>query len=191
MTGLDDRMLLLHVIRSLKSNDSWCGETHIQKSVYFLKAGLRVDLPFSFFLYMYGPFSLDVERRLGEMRGISLIDLESRTPYGPSIVLGELGKALINRDSQLPPLLASQIDFVASEIGTGSVSKLERICTALYVHRSHPGKSESERAEEIHRLKPHVSVALAQSAIQDVKCILDLAHGRGLVNIENSDQGRE
>src|ERR1044072_9312259 len=56
---------------------SWCGETHLQKSLYFLQELLDVPTGFEYTLYKYGPFSSPLRGELGAMRSDGLLVLEA------------------------------------------------------------------------------------------------------------------
>jgi uncharacterized protein YwgA len=49
--------LVLAVIRSLKQHGSWTGKTHVQKSLFLIKAATQIDVPFTFVLFKHGPYS--------------------------------------------------------------------------------------------------------------------------------------
>ncbi len=53
------------------------------------------------------------------------------------------------------------------------VVDLERLSTALYVIRNLPDRSTDERADEIVRLKPHISRDQACRALVEVGGLLD------------------
>jgi uncharacterized protein YwgA len=73
----------------LKERDSWCGETHIQKAVYFLQELLQVRLGFEFIMYKHGPYSFELTDELTTLRANRLLRLIPREGYGPSIVVNE------------------------------------------------------------------------------------------------------
>ena len=180
---------LLRIVDALKRHGSWSGETHIQKSAYFLKEGLGLKLPYSFILYNYGPFSFDLEEQLGELRGVALIEICPREPYGPSLVVSNTGRHLLTTAKPPSTRFNDQVEFVAEQVGQRNVAELERICTALYVKRNYPNESEEERALRINRLKPHVSEKLARDALAEVTTILAAATKHNLVNDHSAASG--
>ena len=95
MESIKRQVVLLSLIESMKDNGSWCGETHIQKSMYFLQTMFKVPTDFDYILYKHGPFSFELRDSIGDMRGNMLVELSSRIPYGPSYRSSETGKALI------------------------------------------------------------------------------------------------
>ena len=69
MESIKRQVILLSLIESMKDNGSWCGETHIQKSMYFLQTMFLVPTDFEYILYKHGPFSFELRDSLGDMRG--------------------------------------------------------------------------------------------------------------------------
>jgi hypothetical protein len=61
MNRLQRAVVLLSLLERLKERGSWCGETHLQKSAYFLQDMLSAPLGFDFILYKHGPFAFDLE----------------------------------------------------------------------------------------------------------------------------------
>ena len=84
MDRLRRAALLTRLIELLRKKGSWCGETHIQKSTFFVQNLMKVPLSFDFILYKHGPFSFDLRDELTGLRADGLIRLEPQWPYGPS-----------------------------------------------------------------------------------------------------------
>ena len=87
MERLKRSALVIALIEQLRNKGSWCGETHIQKTIYFLQELLRVPLGFEFILYKHGPYSFDLSDELTAMRADELVELKLQQPYGPSVSL--------------------------------------------------------------------------------------------------------
>ena len=157
--------------KALRNRWSWAGETHIQKTGYFLQELLRAPLGCRFILYKHGPFSFDLRDTLAAMEALELIGWEPRpAPYGPSIVPGPQSKFL-GALSTSPKIYRAQIDYVADRLAGRQVVELERLGTALYVTLE-AETSPEDRAKEIVRLKPHVDPADARLAVEDLDRIL-------------------
>jgi len=171
--------LLLAMLDSMMAKGSWCGETHVQKCAYFLEEGLEVPLGLNFILYKHGPFSFDLRETLGEMRGNFLIDLESRSPYGSSLVVSDSGRALKERFPRTIDEHVAEIEFVADRLSVRGVAELERLGTALYVMRQGPHAELSEQVCEITRLKPHIDDEAATAALQEVRSLITQAQSSG------------
>ena len=166
MTETQKDAVLLSFIQTLKAHGSWCGETHIQKGTYLFQDLLKVPLGFEFVLYKHGPYSFDLKDELTDQLAHSLLDVKSRLPYGPSLLPGENGLAMLERMKLSRKRYHLQADFVASRLGTKKVPDLERLATAVFITlRELPHGSVDERAVRINELKPHVSLDLAHEAV--------------------------
>ncbi len=176
MTRLQRTAVLTRLVERLREQGSWCGETHLQKSAYFLQELLRVPIGCSFVLYMYGPFSFDLSGELSSMCADGLLKLEVQpVPYGPKIATTAEAKAFQERFPKTLQRYHPQIEFVANNLGCKRVSELERLATALYVTREHPDAPLDKRTERVRQLKPHVPTELARKAVEDVDAIIKTA----------------
>jgi len=163
--------VLLSLIRALGEKGSWCGETHVQKSVFFLQALSRADTGFDFILYKHGPYSFDLHDELAAMRADGFISFQIRTRgYGPSITLDAGAKALLDRFPNTVAQFTDRIDFIAGKVGGKKVVELERLATALLVAQtSTPKVDRHSMAKRIHDLKPHISEAEAVNDLRTVE----------------------
>lgn len=164
----------LSLVEALKNNGSWCGETHIQKATYFLQEMLAGDLGHEFVLYKHGPYSFDLSEELGRLRADNLLDVVPQHRYGPQMLLGRSWEDLKRSFPKTIDRYAEKVDFLGQWLGNKGVAELERLATALYVTKE-LDVEEGRRAEKIHELKPHVSLAEAQAAIQEVDAHIDSA----------------
>lgn len=158
----------------LLERGSWCGETHLQKSVYLLQEIGKAPTEFRFILYKHGPFSFDLRDELTAMRADGFLELRARPyPYGPSLVPTEASRKLRSRYQKLIAEHENALDFVAGIVGNRGVAELERLATALFVTREEPGqRSVEDRARRLCELKPHISLAAAEAAIKEIDSIL-------------------
>lgn len=175
MNRLERWAILVRLIETLRENGSWCGETHVQKATYFLKRLLKVPLEFDFILYKHGTYSFDLRAELTALRAYSILELEPRFQYGPSICPGDNAQQLEKHFGGGAKRYAQGIKFVAEKFGTKGVVKLERLSTALYVTLEEQKRSPEERALRIHELKPHVSTEEARAAVREVDEIIEEA----------------
>ena len=168
--------------KKLAERDSWCGEIHLQKSVFFLQELLGVPTDFKYTLYMYGPFSRELRGELGTMRADGFLELVPQpAPYGPTLTVTEVAeRQLVERWPKTLRRYADDIAFVAEKLGGLGVGALERLATALWVWRENENADDTRLAERIHELKPHVSVELAREALLQVKGMRREADQRGL-----------
>jgi uncharacterized protein YwgA len=178
MRQLEKASVILELAKTMRKRGSWMGETHLQKSVYFLQQLLGVPLEFDFILYKHGPFSFDLRSFLTYMASEEFIAWQSQAPYGPSLNVGEMGETLLDQFGSKAALYEEKINFVADWLGTKNVSELERIGTALYVDDEEE-LTGSSRASRIMELKPHVDELQSQAAIKELdemKAALRAAH---------------
>lgn len=179
--GYERQVVLLSLLQALERHKSWCGETHVQKSTFFLEEGLDLPLDLHFYMYKYGPFSSDLRQLLGEMRANYLIDIEPRGPYGPSLVVSESGKALVERFPRTKTQYAARLEFVAARFGSRSVAELERLSTALYVRKEQGNLTRDEQARRVMELKPHLDAPQADAAVDAIDELLAEAAQRNLI----------
>lgn len=169
MNDLRKQAIIISLIEKLGEKGSWCGETHIQKSTYFLQELLQVPMEFQFILYKHGPFSFDLRDTLAEMRANMLLELKGRYPYGASYLASDNAAALVRRFSRTVSTYERAIDFVTDKLSRLGVAELERLATALYVvlNEDEEGSWE-DKARKITALKPHISFDQARQAIEKV-----------------------
>ena len=86
MNTEEKEAVLIALMTGLREQESWCGETHVQKAAYILQEGLKVPIGLDFVLYKHGPYSFDLHNLLGEMRADMLVTAQARSyPYGPTL----------------------------------------------------------------------------------------------------------
>jgi uncharacterized protein YwgA len=168
MERLKRSAVILSLIDSVQENNSWCGETHIQKTVYFLQELLGVPLGYDFILYKHGPFSFELNEELMAMRADMMIHLESRPPYGPSIWPGPMSGRVKGLFPKTLKKYEAGVKFIGKEMGKYNIVVLERIATALYVNLKQPGNGR-EGVEHmvscIRKIKPHIAYEEARAAV--------------------------
>ena len=162
--------LILDLINRLRANGNWCGETHIQKAMYFLQEMLKVQLGFVFILYKHGPFSFDLRDELTGLRADELLAFQLQQPYGPRFITTERAKHIQDVFSLTLAAHDKQIGFVARKLGEKGVADLERLATALFVTLKTGDQkvSPDDRARELNKLKPHVSEDAARVDVAEL-----------------------
>lgn len=166
--------VLLSLVEELEKNDSWCGETHIQKTTYFLQRMLGGDLGHDFILYKHGPYSFDLSEELGRLRADKLIKVVPQNPYGPRMLPGRAWADLKETFPKTINRFAAKVAFLGHWLGNKGVADLEKLSTALYVTKE-LNVEEGKRAEKIHELKPHVSIEEARTALHELDTQMDTA----------------
>jgi uncharacterized protein YwgA len=165
------------MIECLNKAGSWCGETHVQKTIYLLKELFLVPLDFKYILYKHGPYSFDLNDKLTSLWADSIIDYHvSIDSYGPNIVLDEKSKQIFEKAPKTIEVYSKYVEFIAKSIGKSNVRQLEKTATALYTITNYVDlTSDEERAEQINKLKPHISVEDSYEAIREVKEMMENA----------------
>src|ERR1700754_1790738 len=110
-------LLIAVLTEKLRAHDSWAGETHLQKAMYFLQAMLGVPTGFKFTLYKYGPFSFDLRDKLTEMRASGQLSMVVQpAPYGPQLQTGPGAAQLRTRFPKTLRSYDAQLEFVAERL---------------------------------------------------------------------------
>jgi len=176
MNRLKRYAILVTVIEKLEEKGSWCGETHIQKTVYFLEKLFENVLDYQFILYKYGPFSFDLHDDLGIMESLGVINVIPQPPYGSQIVTGKLAERIKELFPKTLTSIKEKVEFITDKLASKNVVELETLATSLYVESKLSNNSDLEKAQEICRLKPHVSFREALQRLKEVKQILEEAN---------------
>lgn len=163
MNRLERAAVVTDLVGKMEAGGSWCGETHIQKAVYFLQRLLKMSLGYEFILYRYGPFSFDLRQDLAEMRADDLLGLAYRSSYGPSHYPTEYGNAIRARFTKAENEAA--IAFVVANLSSKGVLDLEALATALYCW-AELGMTEVDMlVTKLRELKPRLNEVEARSAV--------------------------
>ena len=166
MERLERAAVLLSLIERLRDGHSWCGETHVQKSTYFLQDLWGVPLELDFILYKHGPFSFDLSDEISWMRANDVLKLQpQQRPYGPKLVPAENAEVLNKTYPEPIQKYAKEVRASADKFADMGVAALERYATAHYVSRNHEQVGDGDLATKIVELKPHISYAQAQEAV--------------------------
>jgi hypothetical protein len=174
MNRLSQDAVLVGLARRLYEQGSWTGETHIQKAAYLLHELLAVPFDFAFILYKHGPFSFELRDELSTMRADRLLERESQPPpFGPRFIVTARGRQLEDRFQRTMLRYGDRLDWIADRLGSRGVVELERLATALWVTRETGAEAAvQDRAEAVNELKPHVSVAAAAEAVQEIDALI-------------------
>lgn len=166
MERLERAAVLLSLIERLRDGHSWCGETHVQKSTYFLQDLWSVPLKLDFILYKHGPFSFDLSDEISWMRANDVLKLQpQQRPYGPKLVPAENAEVLKKAYPEPIQKYAKEVRASADKFADMGVTALERYATAHYVSRNHAEVGDGELAAKIVELKPHISYVQAEEAV--------------------------
>ncbi|MBR0752585.1 hypothetical protein JQ604_10350 [Bradyrhizobium jicamae] len=168
MSALNQTSIVLYVMKALKANGSWCGETHVQKTLFLCQELLGVPSHFKFILYKHGPYSFQLSEHLQGLIADEFVYVRSRPPYGPSLELSD-DAAVFARPVAVDGHLSRRLDFIAGKVGRKGVGELERLATAVYVNEKHGVHlSLEQRAGLLTSIKPHVAADAARAAFLEV-----------------------
>ncbi len=171
MITADKTSIVLYTMQTLKGGGSWCGETHVQKTLFICQEVMGVESKFKFILYKHGPYSFDLSEHLQGLIADGLVCVLTRPPYGPTLGLSDEARSIAAKvagDGEI----AARIAFISKKLGQKGVSDLEKLATAVYVNRKVGAKgSIEERAKLLTSLKPHVPVEAAREAFGEVEAI--------------------
>jgi len=179
MERLQIAVVIAELADKLRANGSWCGETHLQKSLFFLQDVLGVPLGIEYILYKHGPYSFDLSESLMSMRADYLLEKEYVTDgYGPRLIPTKESAELRKNYPKTLGSYSVQIDFVATRFGGKGVADLEKLATALWVTRERgEGASREARAARLHELKPHIRLPDALAAVDEFDTLIVQSKG--------------
>ena len=173
MNRLERAALLLRIVERAREQGSSCGQTHLQKSTYFVQDLMRVPLGFDFILYKHGPFSFDLRDEFTALRADQLLEFDSIQPWGPRMAPTDRKDYIHGVFSDIVKEYDANISFVAGKLGAKGSAELERLGTALYVTRgTESGATVDERSERMTEFKPHIPRESARAAVQEVDEII-------------------
>lgn len=167
MNASEKQVLILNLIDRLRANNSWCGETHLQKSMYFLEGLAGAPMGLGFILYKHGPYSFDFHEMISDLRMQDLIEYEYIPPYGPRIKLSSEGEKLLKQSGDAIGSWSAGVEKVAGCLGDKRVVELEKLGTALLVYNEDQDASQETRAAKLHELKPHIDEEDARKATEE------------------------
>jgi hypothetical protein len=172
---LQKHAAIMALIEELRSVGNWCGETHVQKTSYFLNVLSNRALGFDFILYKHGPFSFDLGETLSVMASLRYLEDEVPDPrYGPRLKPNREGSRMLrNQSGKLAHKLKPQISFVVKKLAPYGVATLERLGTALYFTCQERIESQENRSRKIHEVKPHITESQALDAVKTVNRLLE------------------
>ncbi len=177
MNRLARAAVLTKLVEALQARGSWCGETHIQKAVYFLQELKSVHLGFELVLYRYGPYSFDLRDELTSLRADGLVQLASGARMGSRFETTNRTQYFHSRFSRTLEAHEASLEFVAEKVDNKGAADLERFATALHVVKSEPTVSEQDQVGRLTQYKPHISDVAATEAVRKVEEWIEEAKG--------------
>jgi len=167
MSDLQRSAIVATLVKECRNRNAFCGETMIQKSVFFLQELLDVPLEFDFALYIYGPFSFELQQHLWSMMADDMLVVRPME-YGSTFEPGEQVGYLEKHGATAIEQHHGALDFVVEHLAGRGVKQLERLATALYFTKTTDVTSVEGRAALIREVKPHITAAEAQAAVEEI-----------------------
>jgi uncharacterized protein YwgA len=167
MNSLQRSAIIATLVKESRERNAFCGETFVQKSVYFLQELLQVPCGFEYQLYIYGPFSFELQGHLGSMRADDMLGITS-FDYGTTFEPGEQYTFLESNLGRTIATYRKAVEFVVQHLAGWNVKQLERVATALYFTVTADESSRDQRVAMIREVKPHIGAEEAQVAIDEV-----------------------
>ncbi len=167
MNDLQRSAIVATLVKECRARNAFCGETMVQKSVFFLQELLRVPLAFDFQLYIYGPFSFELQRHISSMMADDMIAVRP-LEYGSTFEPGEQVAYLEKHTAETIAAHRDAVSFVVTHLAGRGVKQLERVATALFFTVTTDGLSVDERASKICEVKPHITRDEARNAVEEV-----------------------
>jgi len=175
MSTSEQTGIVLYTMQSLKGEGSWCGETHVQKTLFLCQELMDVPSKFKFILYKHGPYSFELSGHLQGLIADELICVITRPPYGPTLGVANEARPIV-ASLERHDSLASKISFMSKKLSKKGVSDLEKLATAVFVNKKFGRELAIEkRANLLTSLKPHVSIDAARNAFIEAESIADEA----------------
>lgn len=166
--------VVLRQIEKMWDAGSWCGETHVQKNIFFLQELLNVPLRYEFVIYKYGPFSFEFSYLIADIHSGGLIELVPQRGYRPKIRVTDRGHEFFLSFGQGICIYEKEMDFIAREFGRRNVDDLERVATSYFITKNSQscGECSRVRGRRLVELKPHISLTDAVDAIEEIDQIV-------------------
>jgi uncharacterized protein YwgA len=163
--------IVLQAMQSLKDEGSWCGETHVQKTIYLCQELLGVPSHFKYVLYKHGPYSFQLSDYIQSLISDELVQVMARPPYGPSLDLSSDGKSLVAVSNSTKEYVDGILKL-SKRVSNKNVAELEKLATAIFVKRHNlADETIDSRAQALSKLKPHISIEAAKSAVREADII--------------------
>lgn len=167
MNDLQRSAIVATLVKECRARNSFCGETMVQKSIFFLQELLNVPLEFDFQLYIYGPFSFELQRHLYSMMADDMITVRS-LEYGSTFEPGEQVAYLERHTANTIAEHRKAVEFAVTHLADRGVKQLERLATALYFTATTDDASVEVRAAKICEVKPYITGDEARSAVEEL-----------------------
>ena len=153
------------------------GRTALMKFAYLLQAVRGVPLGYRFRLYNYGPYDEQVLADAREATTAGLLKSQLVTyphGYGYEFSLGDADQPENEFTGDVLARYSNDIDWVISNFGSDSASRLELVSTLVFALCDKNRKLErSELIDKVHEIKPHFSKEAIGATADQIEGILE------------------
>ena len=132
--------LVVDLVKRLRKQGSWCGETHLQKALFILQDISKSNFGYKYIIYKHGPYSFELNSELAAMRAANILEFQfPKDGYGPSIQATTFGARIYDTNKENIEKYLGVNQFLAEWFATSDVRHLEKVATAYYVTKKIPG----------------------------------------------------
>ena len=123
-------------VKRLRSQGSWCGETHLQKAFFILQDLTKSNFGYKFILYKHGPYSFEFNTELTSMRAADIVEYQfPRGGYGPTIASTPFGERVLGANKENITQYYGTITFLAEWFARNDVRYLEKLRRHITLQR--------------------------------------------------------
>jgi len=160
---------LATILELLNKTGKAVGKTFLQKGIYILQEGLKVNLGYKYRLYLYGPFSQELANDIDYLHDVGLISIDYNPQgYGYQIKITGAGKNFLSNLRNLESDEdVKKVVKVLSLIGEKNVREMELFGTVLYFAKLTDDDSEIKRL--MRTVKPHFHDNEIEKALEKLR----------------------
>jgi len=183
MTQVSKDTLRTMVLTALvKRSPKSPGRTALMKFAYLLQAVRGVPLGYRFRLYNYGPYDEQVLADAREATTAGLLKSQLVTyshGYGYEFSPGDNADGDLSDQAEFLAGCSVDIDWVISNFGNDSASRLELISTLVFALCDKNKKLErSQLIDRVHEIKPHFSKVIIGEIADEIEGVLECVNCR-------------
>lgn len=153
------------------------GRTALMKFAYLLQAVRGVPLGYRFRLYNYGPYDEQVLADAREAASVGLLKSQLvmyPSGYGYQFSSCDNAEGNLSGHAGLLKDCSADIDWVISNFGNDSASRLELISTLVFALCDKSRKlTREDLIERVHEIKPHFSKAIVGETANEIEGVLE------------------
>jgi hypothetical protein len=174
-------VLIAELVRAMRDAGSWCGRTHIQKTLYSFQTLFHPggEWEVRYILYKHGPYSFALDEDLAEMEFYGGLAREQHRCSAARYEPGEGARALRERFGAGVEAWLPQLQFVAQRVGARNPRELEALSLLMFLATDSQEclqhSNEQARLSRVHELKPHLTDTEVRRAQHEYLSLLDTA----------------